>query len=170
MMFAGTTVVAQDTGSTKNTAKIAEFGVKIDALEDVVDAVALAGALALLSREYPDWKFERASGFDGINSHFTNDLGAVVGDHEYELSKIRGAIFRNKSVSDKHRERGLELFGAVKEFVAAAYELERLLVSGDRGLAGGFYKTEILQSAETLSQSIGELSDAIDQAVKLSAL
>lgn len=165
-----TTAVAQDAPSIERTAALSEFGARLEALEQVVDDVSLSGALALLGQEYPDWTFERTSGFDGVATSISNDLGAVAGDHDYGLSKLRGAIFRNKSVSDDQRERALAIFTSVKEFVQLAYELERLVDAGSHEEAGEFYKSEVLELADEINRSIHRLSDDIDRTVKLSAL
>ena len=170
VLAAGASVAAQEAPSTKHTASLAEFGKKIQALEEVVDAIALAGALALLSDEHSEWSFDRASGFDGSISYFTSDIGAVSVGYEYNLSKLRGAIFRNKSVTDEHRERGLTIFGEVKELVSFAYEFERYVEADDLDLAADLYKTEILQRADALVQNIGKLTEEVEQAIKFSAL
>ena len=62
----------------------------LQALEQVVDDIALAGALALLGKEFPDWTFERTSDLDGAEIGLSNEGGV---DLEAKLRK--GGRFYN---------------------------------------------------------------------------
>ena len=165
-----TAATSQDGPSIKRTAALSEFGARLDALEQVVDDVSLSGALALLGQVYPESTFDRSSGFDGVTTAISNDLGAVAGDHDYALSKIRGAIVRNQFVPDDQRERAIAIFSSVRDLIQLAYELERHIDEGSFEAAGELYNSEMLCEANMLTLGIHELSDAIEQAVKFSAL
>lgn len=165
-----TLVAAQGSPSTKHTASLSEFGAKVEALEQIVDDIALSGALALLGKEFPDWTFERTSSFDGAELGVSNDLGAISAKHEYGLTKMRGTIFRNKAVSGEQRDQALEILSSVKEFVQLGYEIESLVEDSSFGRAGDIYRNDFLNRFDELKKRIRPLSAEIAQAVKFSAL
>lgn len=174
MLFAiasfATQLEAEDANPVKHTASLAEFGTKVDTLEQIIDDIALSAALGLLGREFPDWTFKRPPAWDDAEMGVSNDLAGVSGRYDYEMSKLRGVIFRNSAVSDEQREQALEIFDEVTEFIRVGYELAGLIDGGQFDQAGALYKGEMLRRYDELKGRIQPLSVEIAQAVKFSAL
>ncbi|MDU8927427.1 hypothetical protein RXV86_08530 [Alisedimentitalea sp. MJ-SS2] len=160
---------ARADSSIKHTASLTEFIIKVDALDQVVDDIVQAGALALLSEEYPTWTFDADAGFGETSLKISNDIGAIAGRADYGMPKIRGAIARNQAVSDEQRARALEAFGYTKELLKIAYDLDNLVTEKAFDEAATLYRNEILHRADDLNERIRLLTDEISLAVKLSA-
>ena len=165
-----TSVAADDASTTSKIAALSDFTSKLDVLEQAVDEITVTGALALLTREYPSWEFEGSSGFGSKAAGTTDDLGAVAASHEYNMGKLRGAIFRNKAATDEQREMALQLLAKVKDLILVGYELEKLVEEGDMVLAGQLYREQILTQSDIVNDEIELLTKEIEQAIKFSAL
>ena len=161
---------ADDVSVVESIAALSDFTTKLDALEQTVDDIAIAGALALLDHEYPGWEFSGSSGFGSVNTNISNDLGAVAASHEYSVGKIRGALFRNEIASEEQRELALQILEEVKALILASYELDGFIAGGEMAAAGQFYRNQIVNQANAINEDIDQLTHEIEQAIKFSGI
>jgi hypothetical protein len=166
--------LAQNEPSIKNTASLSEYVSRVEALDGMVRDLSMTAAVSLLGQTYPEWTFERESGFDsyaaGVFPPITNDLGGIASEVENAFTYVRGKYVRNDAVSDAHRQEAVEIIGEVLHLVQTCREIDDLLADGMSQQAGTAFRSELVPTVDALTQRIRSLATELNQQIKFSAL
>lgn len=165
---------AQIDPKIKQIAALSDFVAKVELLDGMVEDLVLSGALALLSRGYPEWTFEGHGGFEsygaGVNPLISNDIGATASDVEQAFIYIKGGYVSSDAISDEQRVEITGIIDAILELVRLSKRLEERIEETEQTAAASLYRNDIVPTANDLSQRLHSLITRLNQTIKFSAL
>ena len=95
----------------------------------------------MLQSSHPEWKFGKSNTWgEPKKMKISLDVGGVASTADDTMSKLRGSIVKNASVTDAQRAQGMAVFDGVGALIKLAYEFETLQASADEAGAASYLK------------------------------